>query len=1483
LNSVKTTNGKTTKKLLRIVAVILLLLGSIPFVVGGLLLIPSIQKYAVDKAVAFGGSFLNTQVSLDNLYLEPFKTLRLDGFMVYDQKQDTLLYVETLRLDLTSFDREKMSLNIDYVGLKNVYFNLYIAENDTVTNLQFLLDAFASNDEDSSKTALSIACDEVLLDGLRFRFDDANAEYREKGEVDFNHLLVTGLSGRIVDVAFSDSLAANVRGLHLDEQSGFKVRCINTAFSLSEKLIACNDLQLVTNRSVIDGKYAMHYDDFSSFSEFFTEVSLDAWLENSDVNFSDIAYFSHYVNGILTPMKVSGSVYGTLADLRGDIDYLEFARSGFFSGKVRIKGLPDPQAMLINAKADQLAFTATDFEMISIPTGEEAIRIALPSQLHNMGNMVFEGSYVGFISDFVTFGTLKTELGTLETDINIKTGDEKISYSGHLSTKSFQLGRMLESSALGNIALDLDLFGSEFAIDKVKVKAKGRLAQFEALGYNYKNITIDGGIEKQEFEGNLSLNDPNVIIDFTGKVDFKNEFPQVSCVSRITDLKLAPLNLIPTDTFGMVSTMLTLNMKGSSFKNLNGALRLSNLNYANQDAEIHLDSILLADDLIEEGHDIALVTDYAEAHFKGRTNLLDLPYAFVKVGKTYAPEYFSEISLSEVDTSQRFDYRVKIKNDESLMTFIHPDLKVFDPIQVSGKVRAKNDFMDFNVDTISWNLGSMAFKKQTFSAIPHADTLLFTMRADGFSFSGDYFLDNLKLDSRLYNDSLETSVSWFNESTLADSGFFEVLAFTSEEFPVNMILNKLDARIANERWVNSDIARLNADSNRLVIKGLDIRSNVGHITSRGEINPSNNKHLYLDVERFDLSYLTNFGVLSNNVIGLFSGEVDVYHLNSMLVADADVLIDSLIIDAFEIGNIEGNSNYNSEQRALETNLNLNYNGTRNISVVGEYYPFRDEDQLDLDVALKSFRASIIEPFISKYASGLEGEVNGAVAIGGNITSPQITGEIMLTSFSGLVQYLNTQYHIPEAKINIQPDYFGLDYVKVFDQRGDSGSLVASIFHNQFKDFNYDLFFDVEQFQALNTTLAQNEAYYGTAYITGDIGISGYLGQTNIVVDAYTNKGTKLSIPMDDGGDVSDIDYIRFIEPTNKTDEKKVKSDALAEEMQGLNLDFKLSVNDDSELQIIFDEKVGDIIKVNGNGDMLLNIDNKGTFKMYGDYTITGGDYLFTLQNIVNKKFTVQNGSKITWTGDPTDARLDLTAVYDLRASPIALTSSVGDTSDVYKDRTQVNVYLMMKGDLMEPSISFDVDLPNFSESDIVNQLLDPATTSEEVMNQQVFSLLLTNNFFSQGSGVSAFSTTQVTTVEMLTNQFSNYISQYFDKLDVGLNYRPGDETSANQTEVALSTELLNDRVFVQVNGSVQGDNGANQSTSNVAGEFNIEYKINKDGSLRARAFNESNNNNATYLNQAPYTQGLGLFLRKEFDSFGDLFKRKSKDKKEGGK
>jgi hypothetical protein len=198
---------------------------------------------------------------------------------------------------------------------------------------------------------------------------------------------------------------------------------------------------------------------------------------------------------------------------------------------------------------------------------------------------------------------------------------------------------------------------------------------------------------------------------------------------------------------------------------------------------------------------------------------------------------------------------------------------------------------------------------------------------------------------------------------------------------------------------------------------------------------------------------------------------------------------------------------------------------------------------------------------------------------------------------------------------------------------------------------------------------------------------------------------------------------------------------------------------------------------------------------------------------------------------------------------------------------------MMDGKLLEPDITFDVNLPSLPETDIANQLLDPRTTSQQDMNEQAFALLLTNSFFAQGSGVSALGVAgQTTTYEMMSNQFSNWVSQYFDNVDIGVNYRPGDNMAGNQTEVNLSTELFNDRVLVEVNGRVQGNNTSTEDANEVMGEFNVEYRINE--AMRARVFNEANNYNPANINQSPYTQGVGVFYRKEFDSFlKDFFKK----------
>jgi len=63
-----------------------------------------------------------------------------------------------------------------------------------------------------------------------------------------------------------------------------------------------------------------------------------------------------------------------------------------------------------------------------------------------------------------------------------------------------------------------------------------------------------------------------------------------------------------------------------------------------------------------------------------------------------------------------------------------------------------------------------------------------------------------------------------------------------------------------------------------------------------------------------------------------------------------------------------------------------------------------------------------------------------------------------------------------------------------------------------------------------------------------------------------------------------------------------------------------------------------------------------------------------------------------------------------------------------------------------------------------------------------------------------------------------------------------------------------------------------QNANNIIGDFSVEYKITEDGKLRVKAFNTSNQ---SYIERTSsnYTQGIGMFYRKEFDSFSELFKR----------
>ena len=421
---------------------------------------------------------------------------------------------------------------------------------------------------------------------------------------------------------------------------------------------------------------------------------------------------------------------------------------------------------------------------------------------------------------------------------------------------------------------------------------------------------------------------------------------------------------------------------------------------------------------------------------------------------------------------------------------------------------------------------------------------------------------------------------------------------------------------------------------------------------------------------------------------------------------------------------------------------------------------------------------------------------------------------------------------------------------------------------------------LEDFMVLNTNRLDNPDYYGIAFASGVVGVNydQYTSKTGIEANITTSKNTIFNIPLDGNEEIEENKYITFV--------TKIDSSALAnmveEEVDLSNyfMTFDLKVTDDAEIRLIFDEKIGDIMKSRGNGNLKLEINSAGDFSIFGDYVVKSGDYLFTLQNVINKRFNLLEGGTIKWNGDPLDAQVDISASYRTRARLYDLLMSM-DTSDVLKKRIPVDLVLHMKNSLLAPDINFDIVLPTADEDtkSKVKSVLYVSSHEENIqeLNRQVFSLLVLNRFLPPPGvdGVAGNAGLEKTaTSELLSNQLSNWLSKISNEFDIGVNYRPGDEISPQEFELALSTQLLNDRLIIDSNfGIADRQNGStvNQNTNNLIGDVVLEYKISKDGKLRVKAFNKSNQFSLLEIN-SPYTQGVGISYKEEFDNIGEFFR-----------
>ncbi len=1437
---------------------------------------PSVQTWATARVTSYLSSQLKTTVSVGSVNIEFIRSVVLTDVFIQDDKHDTLIFARELKATValqTLFDEHK-KLILDQVDLANTRINLTRSKQTRDMNFRFLADYFASGSTDTSAADFYFAINKIKLRNAHFTYRDFKWDDKTKC-IDFEDVDATQLNATIINFKpAADSLTFYADNISLKEKSGFVINNFSSFVSVTPRQMIFNKVVIKTPYSdVRANQYSMSYNSLVDFEEYITKVMMRSDFEESILSSNDIQYFASELFGLNQTIRFKGQVRGTVDNLKGKKLLIEFGKNSFYNGDASLNGLPDINTTFLNLDIKNLTTNKADVESIKqFPfTGTEYIQ--LPANLAELGNTTFKGVFTGFYNDFVAYGNIQTAIGYLSSDVNLKFNEQmdKSTYSGKLTATGFDLGKFWSlGNKVGKVSFSAQVKGSGFTSAKVNAKLSGNISNVELNGYAYKNITVDGDVAKKLFNGTVKVDDNNINLDFKGSVDFREKQPVFNFYAIVKNAALDKLNIVHRDTAVMFSADAALNMRGFNFDEFDGNFSMTNVVYTEGIKNAKIDKLDFTSAIDGDERLLNLRSDVLDVALSGKYVLSAVPAAFAEVLNKFLPPFIIDLKKVKSNQSATFNFVGKIKDVNKILDIFIPGLSLSQQTVFNGNVDMEKGRITSFLSSPWIYYNNILTDSVSLTAMDHSGALQLDVHSARVKLSDSLVMKNIFVNAnsrksqssvqiQIENDSISTSKLTLNteQKFLNGNTLFHVLP--------SQIL------VQGQTWIVNPANQILFDSTGIRFTSLTFTQDTQQVNFAGVISKKPEDKLRLSLTQFNSSLLNQLlNVYDVSLGGRANGYVDLAGTFNHPILTGDMSINKFVFNGDTLGNAAAKMDWGVDKKRIHVDGSIEQNGRNSATISGDYIIKPKNDEIDFNVDLQKISVVPIARYLSSFASKVKGLGTAKLHLYGPAKSPLLTGTARVQRGSMLVDYLNIKYTFStDEDIVFTDKYMEFNKVSFNDEFGNNGMLNGKIYHDHLDKFVFNLTIDADRLYCLNTTAINNELFYGKGFGTGSMSIKGDINILSFKINLRSEKGTQIFIPLSNPEEITQSNFITFI---NKDTANHINVSSKID-LSGINMDFQLEATPDAEVQLLFDSKIGDVMKGNGSGNLRMLINTAGDFKMYGDYNIESGDYLFTLQNIVNKRFRVQDGI-IRWAGSPYDATIDIDAKYNLRASTYDL---LPDSTN--RNRVPVEVLLHLKNNLMSPDVVFDIDVPNAVPA--VKTSLKSVLNNEREMNRQVFSLLVLNRFSSPEGKATTEQESSGNAVgqnlgEFVSQQLSNWASQLSDKFNIGVNYRPGDALNKDEFDVSIATELFRNRVAVESNIGVA--NGTNQ-TSSIIGDFNVEFKINRDGNLRAKAFNKTNSNNLTNNLNSQYTQGIGVFYRQEFDVVSDLVRFRKNRKK----
>ena len=1525
----------TIDRSLKWMAMTIMVLIAVPILLAFLVHLSPVQNLITHRVSNLLSETIQSEVTIENIHLSIWDGIAVKGLQVNDQNGSQLLVAARIGVMPVFTSLLTGKLDFHYLGLKG--FRGKLEDSGNGLNIQFIIDAFTeepTNPESSTPKSFLLDVDQIKLEDIQFSYHSASdsisidlelgsllidifrlstipnkiaahlitanavdldilsqsASTAETDSVtlpsfDFNtgfefvinaielqnHQISYHSDATPASPKFSpkhidlDSLRLNLSNVLLREDSltinidrilasirGLPSLDLQTKLSAGLNRAQVADLEFLAGNSKLDLELSAAYTSWSSLPHQFHQINMKTRLA-AEIFHQDLSHL------------LRDSIQSLIASW--DTTHIEWD-AGYGEGNASINSLS------VQAGTSQLNARGTINRLHSIDSatwdglelqgifGPEFLTFIQPiSPVKLPSKVQLQLTSKGYLDQFDLQAAINSNAGNIALDGKAGIGNRQLDMDNlRIKARSLQAGAMLSLSWLGSTDFSLLLDGTVGVTSDLSVS--GEIDRIYLNQNRIMDTRFDGRYRGNKAEMNLNILDPHYTANLKSEMNL-GEQTAINTTVDFSNFKLGKL-------INMDSTLLVSSKVSSDFvmdqQRMSLDLGLLESDFESSTVNYSIDTLTFGALIASDGSELKILSDHSRGSLTANFDIREAGQLVQSIRE----------KSNQGSLNRSLSFNLDLTTDQPLK-LLSSEIEKASDLYLKGSIDESKQIIEIGVQTGSFQGFGLTIDSLSCDLKFLEQEILAAVLVE------DIIYDALSLGDLSFRAN-NPNGNGVNTRLLLERDSLTLVMLTADlQLEEDQILIDVDSLVSlNQHFsVSSNnpvvIASQNAIFDRFAIRGQALTIDINGTLDEFEFT----------MDDADLTQLNKLIPGDSSVI--HHGRLD--GLFAWVKADRKIHlqanIDSLTIKDSPAVNITARAS--TEGNRVPFSLNLN-SVTNNIGLTGAYA--LDNSEVDANLNLDINQLKMFDFLTADKVEYMDGKISGQVDIGGKLNAPEYQGELRFHEVQLITLKPRSSFFIRDEVLRLDNSGLTLQDFTIDDPEQNSLRLNGTLSTENYRDFDYDLTVDTDNYLLINNPRRAEYQIQGTLVIGSNLSIKG--NQKDLAIQAAVTVRDTTSItyvmPPENLELLSNQGIVEFVDPNAPEDSLSITDsqtfyDSLIATFPEFKLQGQVKLEEGAVFQVIVNANSGDYIEASGAADLRLDIDRTGKTVLEGSYSIRRGFYQLSFYDMVKKRFDIVPGSSIRWTGNPDTGELNFKATHKINSSSVGLIGhEISENErELYRKPLPYEVGIVITGTLESPVISFDLDLPKQDKTDYpalankLDRLKQPEFESE--LNKQVFGLLVLGGFIPEAS-TSEFDQSLIATTALsnsvnsiLASQLNRFAGQVVKGVDVNVamqsysDYATGTGNPQTRTtmDVTLSKRMMDDRLSIEVGAGIDinsDQSGAPTGSDNFRGDITVIYDLTESGDKQLKLFN-----NETYdiIYHEIRNTGISLIFIKDFD------------------